>query len=112
MLYNTQNTVYKGGVNLVIKIYIDTNIFLNMYRSHMKKDIKTLMKLLRDNRSSLVTTSQTMDELSRNRRKIIEELKENLKQAKPQKNILPFTRILDSSDKYLKTNNAYREAID
>ena len=57
------------------------------------------MKLLRDNRSSLVTTSQTMDELSRNRRKIIEELKENLKQAKPQKNILPFTRILDSSDK-------------
>ena len=78
----------------------------------MKKDIKTLMKLLRDNRSSLITTSQTMDELSRNRRKVITELKENLKQVKPQKNILPFTRTLDSSDKYQKANNAYGDAID
>ena len=48
------------------KIFIDTNIFLDMYRANIQKDIKTIMQFLYQNKKYFITTEQSINEFLRN----------------------------------------------
>lgn len=54
------------------KIFIDTNIFLNMYRANLPKDISVMMKLIYDSKKYFITTEQSINEFNRNRYTTIE----------------------------------------
>lgn len=70
------------------KIYIDTNVFLNMYRSNLSKDISTIMKFIKDNINVFITTEQTKNEFIRNRTKT---LKNTLEEFKKNSSISNYT---------------------
>ncbi len=53
--------------NANTKIFIDTNIFLDFYRSNTVKDIQLLMSTLFMNYDSLLSTEQSSNEFLRNR---------------------------------------------
>lgn len=61
------------------KIFIDTNIFLDMYRANIQKDIKTIMQFLYQNKKYFITTEQSINEFLRNRRKVLNEALDDFK---------------------------------
>ena len=83
------------------KIFIDTNVFLDMYRSNMQNDIKTIMQFLYQNKRYFITTEQSINEFTRNRSLILNEILDNFKR---QTNIVggtsTFLRALSSFKKY------------
>ena len=84
-----------------VKIFIDTNIFLDMYRSNLQQDIKTIMKFLYQNKGYFITTEQSVNEFSRNRRKILSETLNSFKnQTNIDKGSSTFLRSLTSFKKY------------
>lgn len=86
---------------MLTKIFIDTNIFLDMYRSNLSKDIKTIMKFLYHNKNYFITTEQSINEFSRNRHKILSDTLDNFKnQTNVDKGASTFLRSLTSFDKY------------
>ena len=49
------------------KIFIDTNIFLDMYRANLQSDISTLLGFIFKNKKYFITTEQSINEFTRNR---------------------------------------------
>lgn len=83
------------------KIFIDTNIFLDMYRANLPKDIKTIMQFLYQNKEYFITTEQSINEFSRNRHKILNETLDAFKnQTNIDKGASTFLRSLTSFKKY------------
>ncbi len=83
------------------KIFIDTNIFLDMYRSNLPKDIKTIMQFLYKNKKYFITTEQSINEFSRNRYRILSETLDSFKnQTNIDKGASTFLRSLTSFKKY------------
>lgn len=98
-----------GGKKLV-KIFIDTNIFLDMYRSNLPKDIKTIMQFLYQNKKYFITTEQSINEFTRNRHKILNETLDSFKnQTNIDKGVSTFLRSLASFKKYDDSLKKFRE---
>ncbi len=52
---------------MLVTIFIDTNVVLNMYRSNLQNDIKTIMQFLYQNKKYFIITEQSIDEFTWNR---------------------------------------------
>ena len=63
------------------KIFIDTNIFLDMYRANLQSDISTLLGFIFKNKKYFITTEQSINEFTRNRRSILEQALESFKKT-------------------------------
>lgn len=86
------------------KIFIDTNMFLNLYRSNLKKDISTMLKLIYDNKKYFITTEQSINEFKRNRYSTIEGvLKEFRNKTQIDNGYSSFIRSLKSFGNYEKS---------
>lgn len=85
------------------RIFIDTNVFLDMYRSNIQSDINTLMKFLYENKKYLITTEQSINEFSRNRYTILNESLESFKKT---------TNIDKGSSTFLRSLNGYKKYED
>lgn len=55
------------------KIFIDTNIFLDMYRANLPSDISVIWGFIFKNKKHFITTEQSINEFTRNRLSILEE---------------------------------------
>lgn len=83
------------------KIFIDTNVFLDMYRSNLQSDIKIIMKFLYQNKKYFITTEQSINEFTRNRNLVLKATLENFKkQSNIDKSSSTFLRSLHSYKKY------------
>ena len=86
------------------KIFIDTNMFLNLYRSNLKKDISTMLKLIYDNKKYFITTEQSINEFKRNRYSTIDGvLKEFRNKTQIDNGYSSFIRSLKSFGNYEKS---------
>lgn len=85
------------------RIFIDTNVFLDMYRSNIQSDINTLMRFLYKNKKYLITTEQSINEFSRNRYTILNESLESFKKT---------TNIDKGSSTFLRSLNGYKKYED
>ncbi len=85
------------------KIFIDTNIFLDMYRSNLDSDIKNIMQFLYLNKKNLITTEQSINEFARNRYSILNETLKNFKEQ---------TNIDRGSSAFLRSLSAYKKYDD
>ena len=98
------------GGDMLAKIFIDTNIFLDMYRSNLPKDIKTIMQFLYQNKKHFITTEQSINEFTRNRHKILNETLDSFKnQTNIDKGASTFLRSLASFKKYDDSLKKFRE---
>ena len=92
------------------RIFIDTNVFLDMYRSNIQSDINTLMKFLYENKKYLITTEQSINEFSRNRYTILNESLESFKKGTNiDKGSSTFLRSLKGYKKYEDSLKKFRE---
>lgn len=92
------------------KIFIDTNIFLDMYRANIQKDIKTIMQFLYQNKKYFITTEQSINEFLRNRRKVLNEALDDFKKKKNIDNgTTTFLRSLASFKKYDDSLKKFQE---
>lgn len=87
----------------MIKIFIDTNVFLDMYRSNLQKDIKNIMKFLHHNKRYFITTEQSVNEFSRNRCVILKEILNNFKKD---------TNITNGTSTFLRSLTSYKKYKD
>ena len=83
-----------------VRIFFDTNIFLDMYRSNLQNDIKTVMKFLYQNKKYFITTEQSINEFTRNRYKILNETLDNFKNQ---------TKIAGSSSTFLRSLTSFKK---
>lgn len=98
------------GGDMLAKIFIDTNIFLDMYRSNLPKDIKTIMQFLYQNKEYFITTEQSINEFTRNRHRILNETLDSFKnQTNIDKGASTFLRSLASFKKYDDSLKKFRE---
>ena len=92
------------------KIFIDTNIFLDMYRANIQKDIKTIMQFLYQNKKYFITTEQSINEFLRNRRKVLNEALDDFKKKTNIDNgNTTFLRSLASFKKYDDSLKKFQE---
>lgn len=92
------------------KIFIDTNIFLDMYRANIQKDIKTIMQFLYQNKKYFITTEQSVNEFLRNRRKVLNEALDDFKKKTNIDNgTTTFLRSLASFKKYDDSLKKFQE---
>ena len=92
------------------KICIDTNIFLDMYRANIQKDIKTIMQFLYQNKKYFITTEQSINEFLRNRRKVLNEALDDFKKKTNIDNgTTTFLRSLASFKKYDDSLKKFQE---
>lgn len=85
------------------KIFIDTNIFLDMYRARIDKDISIIMKFIRDNKQYYITTEQSINEFKRNRNNVLNKIIEDITNNTTTENISSnFIRSLKSFEGYNK----------
>lgn len=95
---------------MLTKIFIDTNIFLDMYRSNLSKDIKTIMQFLYQNKKYFITTEQSINEFTRNRHKALNDILDSFKnQTNIDKGTSTFLRSLASFKKYYDSLKKFRE---
>lgn len=98
------------GDDMLAKIFIDTNIFLDMYRSNLPKDIKTIMQFLYQNKKYFITTEQSINEFTRNRHKTLNDILDSFKnQTNIDKGTSTFLRSLASFKKYDDSLKKFRE---
>ena len=91
------------------KVFIDTNVFLDMYRANLQSDISTLMGFLFKNKKHFITTEQSISEFTRNRLSILEEALESFKKYSTiDKGSSSFLRSLSSFKKYDEALTKYR----
>ena len=97
------------------KIFIDTNIFLDMYRANLPSDISVLLGFIFKNKKCFITTEQSINEFTRNRLAILEEALESFKKiSNVDKGSSSFLRSLSNFKEYDKALNKYhiqRQAI-
>lgn len=97
------------------RIFIDTNIFLDMYRANLPRDISTLLGFIFKNKKYFITTEQSINEFSRNRLSILEEALDSFKKSTTiDKSSSSFLRSLSNFKKYddsLKKYKAQRQTI-
>ena len=87
--------------DITTNIYIDTNIFLEMYRANLKKDIVTIMNFIFQNKKHFVITEQTKNEFLRNRMGVLNStLAEFLNQTSISYGASSFLRSLSSFKSY------------
>lgn len=89
------------------KIYIDTNIFLGIYRANLPADISKLMKFIKTNSKYTILTSQTKDEFARNRVKVLNQLLEDFTKKAPDTVNSNFIRSLPHYDTFKCSLNEY-----
>ncbi len=95
-----------------MKIFIDTNIFLDMYRSNLKNDIQEIMNLLKLNSSTLITVEQSINEFERNRYTVIDNaIEEFKKRTSIEKVQTAFVKKLESYTNYYSIQKSYNTAI-
>lgn len=82
------------------KVYIDTNIFLGIYRANLPADISKIMKFIKANSNYTILTSQTKDEFARNRVKVLTRLLEDFTRKTPDINNSTFIRSLPNYDSF------------
>lgn len=91
------------------KIFIDTNIFLDMYRANLPSDISTLLGFIFKNKKHFITTEQSINEFTRNRLSILEEALETFKKnSNVDKSSSSFLRSLSNFKKYDDALSKYR----
>lgn len=91
------------------KIFIDTNIFLDMYRANLPSDISTLLGFIFKNKKHFITTEQSINEFTRNRLSILEEALESFKKiSNVDKSSSSFLRSLSNFKKYDDALSKYR----
>jgi len=91
------------------KIFIDTNIFLDMYRANLPSDISTLLGFIFKNKKYFITTEQSINEFTRNRLSILEEAMEAFKKtSNVDKGSSSFLRSLSNFKKYDDSLSKYR----
>lgn len=99
----------------MIKIFIDTNIVLDMYRKNLANDISILMNFIFANKKLFITTEQSINEFKRNRRSRLEEAYESFqKTSEISPHNSSLLRSFPSYDKYsaeLKKYNEHREKL-
>lgn len=97
------------------KIFIDTNIFLDMYRANLPSDISALLGFIFKHKKHFITTEQSINEFTRNRLSILEEALESFKKiSNVDKSSSSFLRSLSNFKKYddaLRKYRAQRQAI-
>jgi len=94
----------------MVRIFIDTNVFLDMYRSNLQSDIKTIMQFLYQNKKYFITTEQSINEFARNRRVVLTATLDNFKkQTSIEKGCSTFIQSLASYKKYDESLNRYME---
>lgn len=84
------------------KIFIDTNIFLNLYDTNDSGNVKAFMKFLLQHRKILITTEQAFDEFLRNRTRIINQFKDNFQAARTREQTSSFVRSLPGYKDYTR----------
>lgn len=90
------------------KIFIDTNIFLDMYRANLQSDISTLLGFIFKNKKYFITTEQSINEFTRNRRSILEQALESFKKtSRVDKSFPSFLRSLSNFKNYEETLSKY-----
>ena len=89
------------------KIYIDTNVFLGIYRANLPADISKLMKFIKTNSKYLILTSQTKDEFARNRVKVLKKLLEDFTKKAPDTVNSNFIRSLPHYDGFNRSLKDY-----
>ena len=90
------------------KIFIDTNIFLDMYRANLQSDISTLLGFIFKNKKYFITTEQSINEFTRNRRSILEQALESFKKTSRVDRSFPsFLRSLSNFKNYEETLSKY-----
>ena len=83
------------------KIFIDTNMFLDMYRANLSKDISTILGFIFKNKKYFITTEQSINECTRNRLSILDEALNSFKKASEiSKGSSTFLRSLSNFKKY------------
>lgn len=90
------------------KIFIDTNIFLDMYRANLQSDISTLLGFIFKNKKYFITTEQSINEFTRNRRSILEQALESFKKTSRVDRSFPsFLRSLSNFKNHEETLSKY-----
>lgn len=87
----------------MVRIFIDTNVFLDMYRSNLQSDIETIMKFLFENKKYFITTEQSTNEFIRNRYTILRGTLDNFKRQ---------SAIDESSSTFLRSLHSYKKYDD
>lgn len=91
------------------KIFIDTNIFLDMYRANLKNDIALIMDFLFKNKKYFITTEQSVNEFARNRYSILENALESFrKNTEVDNGSSSFLRSLSNYEDYKKSLEDYQ----
>lgn len=87
-----------GGdlVNLIVKILIDTNVFLDFYRS--KNDSINILSQILDYSENIILTEQIVNEFYRSRTKLLREIKQVFEKESTVQNIT--SAFLDSLDEF------------
>ena len=82
----------------MVQIFIDTNVFLDMYRANLKQDIAKVMQFLHRHKDHFITTEQSVNEFVRNRYTILSAALENFKKQ---------TTIDSGSSSFLRSLGAF-----
>ncbi len=91
------------------KIFIDTNIFLDMYRANLPKDISTILGFIFKNKKYFITTEQSINEFTRDRLFILEDALNSFKKTSEiDKGSSTFLRSLSNFKKYNDALVKYR----
>lgn len=92
------------------KIFIDTNIFLDMYRANLSNDISVIMGFIFKNKKFFITTEQSINEFTRNRFSILEQTLESFeKSTSISRGTSSFLRSLSSYEEYDKIMKRFQE---
>ena len=83
------------------RIFIGTNIFLNLYNSNTSSSVEAFMKTLFKHRKALMTTEQAFNEFLRSRTRIIGQFKESFLAARTKEQTSSFVRALPGYDGYV-----------
>lgn len=85
------------------KIFIDTNIFLNLYNSNDSGSVDAFMKVLFKYKRILITTEQAFNEYLRSRSRIIGQFKASFLASRTKEQTSSFMRSLTGFDEYNMT---------
>ncbi len=106
IFYNKENESMSKHKNNSL-IFIDTNIFLDFYRSRDYKYEKSMSKHIDDNHDKIITTDQVFMEYKKNRQSVIIESLRNI--GKHDINIKAPAFLSDSGP--IKAINSYKKTI-
>lgn len=91
-----------------MKILIDTNIFLDLYRS--KKESLAILDLLYDNSDTIILTEQIVNEFYRNRVKVIREVKRVFEKESEVDSITSsFLDSIPNYSNFIQLHNSYKQ---